>query len=204
VAEKLGLSHEQVWYRYHRARRELEEIGSALACGKHHPCQHDPLHEKSEKGQDLAQGKAASSVSPFITPSSLACQGGNCVDYAFQRLELGRRELNPEWKVEWNCDAVPRPVLYMRKTAIVAYAEICAPGEFVNAHWPRIVNAAIAAGIAAGIATIIATPTAALPIFQMEFHKQFPGKGSSAVEDKIQVALSATQEANSPWRVCKE
>jgi hypothetical protein len=92
----------------------------------------------------------------------------------------------------------------MRKTAIVAYAEICAPGEFVNAHWPRIVNAAIAAGIAAGIATIIATPTAALPIFQMEFHKQFPGKGSSAVEDKIQVALSATQEANSPWCVCKE
>jgi RNA polymerase sigma factor (sigma-70 family) len=31
VSEKLGLSHEQVWYRYHRARRALAEIGSALA-----------------------------------------------------------------------------------------------------------------------------------------------------------------------------
>jgi RNA polymerase sigma factor (sigma-70 family) len=31
VAKMLGLSHQQVWYRYHRARRELEDIGSALA-----------------------------------------------------------------------------------------------------------------------------------------------------------------------------
>jgi RNA polymerase sigma factor (sigma-70 family) len=37
VAEKLGLSNEQVWYRYHRARRELEEIGSALARGDRSP-----------------------------------------------------------------------------------------------------------------------------------------------------------------------
>ena len=29
VAEKLGLSQEQVWYRFHRARREMEEIGSS-------------------------------------------------------------------------------------------------------------------------------------------------------------------------------
>jgi RNA polymerase sigma factor (sigma-70 family) len=34
VAEKLGLSHDQVWYRLHRTRRELEEIGSELDCGK--------------------------------------------------------------------------------------------------------------------------------------------------------------------------
>ncbi|MBI3410584.1 MAG: sigma-70 family RNA polymerase sigma factor [Planctomycetes bacterium] len=31
VAEALGLSHEQVWYRYHRARREAEQIGSSLS-----------------------------------------------------------------------------------------------------------------------------------------------------------------------------
>jgi RNA polymerase sigma factor (sigma-70 family) len=31
VAETLGLSQEQVWYRYHRARRVFEEIGAVLA-----------------------------------------------------------------------------------------------------------------------------------------------------------------------------
>jgi hypothetical protein len=126
------------------------------------------------------------------------------VDYVFQKLELGRRDLNPEWKVEWNCDGLPRSVLYIRKMAIVAYAEICGPGDYITTHWPRIVNAAIAAGVAAGIATIIATPTAALPIFQVEFHKQMQDKGASTVDDKIQVALSAKQEANGPWCVCKD
>ncbi len=126
------------------------------------------------------------------------------MDYVFQRLELGRRELTPEWKVEWNCDALPRPVLYIRKLALVAYAEMCGSGDFMNTHWPRIVNAAIAAGVAAGIATIIATPTAALPIFQTEFLKQLQGKGGSAIDETIQVALSAKQEANGPWCVCKE
>jgi hypothetical protein len=126
------------------------------------------------------------------------------VDYVFQRLELGRRELSPEWKVEWNCDALPKSVLYIRKMAIVAYAEICGPGDWVNVHWPRIVNAAIAAGVAAGIATIIATPTAALPIFRTEFHKQLQGKGGNTGDERIQVALSAKREANGPWCVCKD
>jgi RNA polymerase sigma factor (sigma-70 family) len=205
VAEKLGLSNEQVWYRYHRARRELEVIGSALVRGKRspQPVEHTPC-EKTKKNQEFAQGKRASSVSRRDCPSSLADQGGNCVDYVFQKMELGRRELNPEWKVEWNCDAEPRPVLYIRKTAIVAYAEMCGHGDFINAHWPRIVNAAIAAGVAAGIATIIATPTAALPIFQTEFHKQLQGKGGSAAEENMQVALSAKLEANGPWCICKD
>jgi hypothetical protein len=193
-----------VWYRYHRARRELEEIGTALAHGTRSPHRiNDPLHEKTEKNQEFAQGKAASAVSRNGAPTSLARQGGNCVDYVFQRLELGRRELIPERKVEWNCDALPRPILYIRKIAIVAYAEMCGSGDFMNSHWPRIVNAAIAAGVAAGIATIIATPTAALPIFQTEFHKQLHSKGGSAGDEKIQVALSARQEANGPWCVCK-
>jgi hypothetical protein len=126
------------------------------------------------------------------------------VDYVFQRVELGRRELIPEWKVEWNCESLPRSVLYIRKLAIVAYAEICGPVDFVNTHWPQIVNAAIAAGVAAGIATIIATPTAALPIFQTEFHKQLRGKGGSAIDEGIEIALSAMQEPNGPWCVCKD
>jgi len=126
------------------------------------------------------------------------------VDYVFQRLELGRRELNPEWKVEWNCNNSPRPVLYIRKMAIVAYAEICGPGEVINTHWPRIVNAAMAAGVAAGIATIIATPTAALPIFQTEFLKHLHGKGASVLDEIVQVALSAKLEANGQWCVCKD
>jgi RNA polymerase sigma factor (sigma-70 family) len=204
VAQRLGLSHEQVWYRYHRARRELEAIGSALACGRRSPCQvDDPPHEEKKKNQEFAQGKPACSVSRSVAASSRPVQGGKWVDYVFQRLELGRRELNPEWKVEWICEGEPKPALYIRKTAIVAYAEICGPGEFINAHWPRIANAAITAGVAAGIATIIATPTGALPIFRTEFRKQLQGKGSGALDEKIQVAVSATQEANGPWRMCE-
>jgi hypothetical protein len=199
VAEALGLSHEQVWYRYHRARREVEALGAAWTRGKM-----TSLRERKEKGQGPAQGTGYSAVSRSVGPSFLRRRGGHCVDYVFQRLELGRRESNPEWKVEWNCDALPRPVLYIRKMAIVAYAEICGPGDFISAHWPRIVTAAIAAGVAAGLATIIATPTAALPIFQTEFRKHFQGKANSAVEDKIWVALSAKHEAHGPWCECKD
>jgi RNA polymerase sigma-70 factor (ECF subfamily) len=206
VAEQLGLSHEQVWYRYHRARREVAEIASEWSRGQSAPLpQHtDPSREKKEKIQDSAQGNPHSYVSQNVGPKSPARQGGHCVDYVFQRLELGRRELNPEWKVEWNCDGEPRPMLYIRKTAIVAYAELCGPGDYINTHWPRIVNAAIAAGVAAGIATIIATPTAALPIFRTEFQKHLLGNGAGAANEKIQVALSAKQEANGPWCVCKD
>lgn len=205
VAEKLGLSHEQVWYRYHRARRELEEIGLALAAGRCSPAPvQAALHQKKVKGQEPAQARATSSVSRSVGPCPRARHGGHRVDYVFQRLELGRRELTPEWKVEWNCDHLPKPVLYIRKVAIVAYAEICGSGDFITTHWPRIVNAAIAAGVAAGIATIIATPTAALPVFRTEFHKQLQGKGGGAVEELIQVALSAMQEPSGPWCVCKD
>jgi RNA polymerase sigma factor (sigma-70 family) len=205
VAERLGLSHEQVWYRYHRARRELEEIGSALARGQHAPHSVDDATQgKRTPDQKSAQGTVASSVSRNGTPSCHGGGGGNCVDYVFQKLELGRRELNPEWKVEWNCDGLPKPMLYIRKMAVVAYAEICGCGDFITANWPRIANAAITAGVAAGIATIVATPSAALPIFQTEFHKQLQGKGGSAVDERIQVALSARPEANGPWCVCKD
>jgi len=205
VAQELGLSNQQVWYRYHRARREAQLIGSTWTRGQGSlAIQENPSLEKKKNEQNSAQGTEAISVSRNIGPSSHACHGGNCVDYVFQKLELGRRELNPEWKVEWDCDGVPKPVLYIRKTAIVAYAEICGPAETVNAHWPRIVNAAITAGVSAGIATIIATPSAALPIFQTEFQKHMQAKGGNGTDSKIQVALSAKQEANGPWCGCRE
>ena len=204
VAEKLGLSQEQVWYRYHRARREAEGIASSWLRGQCAPRPHNKTpQEKNGDGEEFAQEKLACCVSRNIHSSSISRQGAHCVDYVFQRLELGRREFNPEWKVEWNCEtAPPRPVLYVRKSAIVAYAEICGTTEFINTHWPRIANAAIAAGVAAGIATIIATPTAALPIFQAEFHRQLHGKIKGTAEEKIQIALSAKQEANCPWCLC--
>ena len=68
------------------------------------------------------------------------------MDFVFQRLELGRRELVREWKVEWIFDGLPRPVLYMRKTATVAYAEICGSADFINTDRPRIANAATRSG----------------------------------------------------------
>jgi len=205
VASALGLSHEQVWYRVHRARRELEEIVSGMACGR--LVQHsngNSFHERTEKPPESAQAAAPSSVSRNAEFSSLGRHGGSCVDYVFQRLELGRRELMPEWKVEWNCDPLPKPVLYIRKLSMVAYAELCGCEDFINIHWPRIVNAAIAAGVAAGVATIMATPTAAVPIFQSEFYKRLQGKGDCAAEEKIRVSLSARQEGNGPWCVCKD
>jgi RNA polymerase sigma-70 factor (ECF subfamily) len=205
VAERLGLTHEQVRYRYHRARRELEEIGAAWSRGQRslRPTD-DQVCEGIEKMPGGAQQKFDASVPRGVNSSSPTYQGVCCVDYVFQRLELGRRELTPEWKVDWDCGSSPKPVLYLRKTAVVAYAEICGCEEFVVAHWPRVVNAAIAAGVAAGIATIIATPSAALPVFRAEFCKQLYGKAGGVGDENIYIALSAKQEANGPWSECKD
>lgn len=64
VAEKLGLSHEQVWYRYHRACREAQAIGLACAHGQRVPQTHDHApHEKTGKEEKSAQGTAVFSVS---------------------------------------------------------------------------------------------------------------------------------------------
>jgi RNA polymerase sigma factor (sigma-70 family) len=205
VAQRLNLSQQQVWYRYHRARRELATIGIALANGEPAPIATNGSSREEKKNQEKpAQGNLLGSVSRSISPSFLARQGGPCVDYVFQRLELGRRELTPEWKVEWKCDETPRPVLYIRKMAMVAYAEICGPEELVTANWPRIVNAAIAAGVASGIATIIATPTAALPVFRAELQKHLNGKGPAGTDNQLQLALSAHREPNGPWMECKQ
>lgn len=203
VAAALGLNVEQVWYRYHRARRELEGLGAAWARGGAlgRVARRGVVEEEKQNAEESAQGNGADSVSRNVRFSSLAFAGSPCVDYVFQRVELGRRELSPEWKIEWNCETAPKPVLFIRKCAVVAYAEICGPSDLIAAHWPRIVSAALGAGVAAGIATIIATPTAALPVFQTEFRRQLGGRG--AEEERVQVALSARQEANGPWVECK-
>jgi RNA polymerase sigma factor (sigma-70 family) len=203
VAKELGLSHERVWYRFHRANREFESIRSDLAIGRWMPRDQSLLNSETNKNsQEFAQGKADHSVSRNSIADFLAREGGNCVDLVFQRLELGRRDLMSEWKVEWDCSGAPRSSLYARKIAVVAHAEMCGPADFINAHWPRIVNAAIAAGAATGIATIVATPSAALPIFHTEFHRRLDTNGSGAAKESIQVALSANPEPNGPWYKC--
>ena len=74
VAETLGLSHQQVWYRYHRARRLFEDLGSALAGQRRLPRRHDdPPHKRTVKAKESAQGKAVPSVSRSV--GSLAGQG---------------------------------------------------------------------------------------------------------------------------------
>lgn len=199
VAETLGLKTEQVWYRYHRARRLLESMRTSLTgCGGVGAV----VQLEDKEAKKSAQGIGHSAVSPTIEVSSLDRTGGHGVDYVFQRVELGRRESGPEWKVEWNGGATPKPTLHIRKCAVVAYAELCGPTDVFTSLWPRIVSAAVAAGVAAGIATIIATPTAAMPVFQSEFHRQMQIKPGGD-EDRIQVALSARQEANGPWFECK-
>jgi RNA polymerase sigma factor (sigma-70 family) len=212
VAVKLGLSHQQVWYRFHRARQELAEICATLARGQRltHRADHPPQErkvkdeeiEKTETDQKTAQGMSAISVSRNVGECRLWSEGGNSVDLVFRKVELGRSILVPEWKVEWDFTSSPTPVLLQRKLSIVAFAEICGPEDGINNHWPRIVNAAVTAGVAAGIATIIATPTAALPVFRNEFKKLLQGKGGNGIGDDIHVALSASQEANGPWCVC--
>ncbi len=205
VATMLGITSEQVWNRSHRIKQMLEQLGLALEQDvSSSSILNNRVPEKKEKVQESAQGKSPGSVSPVNKQSSPPRPGVHLVDYVFQRVELGRRELTPEWNVEWSHEDVPRSKLYIRKTAIVAYAELCGTTEFIHTHWPQIVNAAIAAGVAAGIATIIATPTAALPIFQVEFLKQLNGKVGGGVDGRLQIALSAKQEANGPWCLCKE
>jgi RNA polymerase sigma factor (sigma-70 family) len=204
VARRLGITNQQVWYRYHRARKEMEEIGAILADRGRRPELAGAPEEIIPNNRKSAQANGASAVSGGVHPRALVRHGDNCVDYFIQKLELGRRELSPEWKVEWNHDAFPRPVLFIRKAALVAYAEMCGSAEYIQANWPRIVNAAISAGVAAGIVTIITTPTAALPVFASEFAKQFRAKGSGVQDERIQVALSARMEPGGPWSECKD
>jgi RNA polymerase sigma factor (sigma-70 family) len=205
VAEELKLSHEQVWNRYSRGRQQLKEITESLIDGKRLLHQAEELSPpKRQQFQDNLRGRPGKSVSRSKGKSDPLGQGGSSVDLVFKRLEVGRRSLNPEWKVEWNTDHTPTPILYIRKLSMVAYAEMCGPEEAMNDHWAQIANAAVAAGVAAGIATIVATPTAAVEVFRAEFENRLCEKTGREVADQIHVGLSALQEPNGPWCVCKE
>jgi RNA polymerase sigma factor (sigma-70 family) len=68
VAESLGISPRQVWYRYHRARRDLEAIGAALARFHGLPRSLDALpQEENKKSQESAQGETPIAVSRIVT-----------------------------------------------------------------------------------------------------------------------------------------
>jgi len=151
----------------------------------------------------MAQGNTAFFVSRNAIQGMRSDKGGG-VDFIFKKVELGRRALAPEWKVEWDSGESPTPRLFVRKLSIVAYAEICGPEDGIDNDWPRVVNAAVTAGVAAGLATILATPIAALPVFRTEFKKQLQGKAGNEIGEAIHVALSASQEANGPWCACNE
>ena len=225
VAARLGLTSEQVRVRFHRARRELAKIGETWSGDRDDsrhsvpgglrlrvPSRQDAKavgENKIKKVHNGAQQTATPHVPQFVG-LSFPQDGDNRVDYVFQKLELGRRELTSEWKVEWSSDETHKPVSFIRRSALVAYAEICGHEKFVTSNWPRIVNAALAAGIAAGIATIIAAPALATAVFRTEFYKQLQtttldtgdndGGRMSGSQNDIQIALSACQEANGPWK----
>jgi RNA polymerase sigma factor (sigma-70 family) len=204
VAEKLGLSAEQVWYRCHRARYQLRRTLRDLRVADANAVMAAELSEKTGKTPESAQGGATSAVSRINGRRSLLGQEGCAVDFVLKRLELGRQSTNPEWKVEWKYEHGPEPTLYIRKLSMVAYAEICGPEEVINAHWPQIANAAMAAGVAAGVATIMATPTLALSVFRSEFCKHLCAKTHKEVSESLRVALSTQQEPNGPWGGCRE
>lgn len=113
------------------------------------------------------------------------------------RTDIGAVDGVPEFKVEWEGSPIPLPVLYTRKSRIVAYAEICAPDDLVNQVWNDIVQCAAGAA-ATSVAAIIASPVAALPAFKAAFIACM-GTKIGARADDINVALSTQQESDPVW-----
>ncbi|MBM9616006.1 hypothetical protein JWJ90_17185 [Desulfobulbus rhabdoformis] len=120
------------------------------------------------------------------------------MSYACRQLELGRTGLVAESKVKWEGSPIPQPYIYYRTTSTVAYAELCAPGDVLDAHWSEIVAAAISAGKAVGVERIANEPYTALEAFTASFNEQL-GLGGVAGGDKILITLSARQQPNKEW-----
>jgi len=115
-----------------------------------------------------------------------------------RRVEIGRSGSTPETMVKWEGSPIPAPYMYFRTTSTVAYAEICAPGDLLNASWGDVVGCAIAAGETVGISLIIADPIATLATFELAFKSCAVAKiGGHA--DRIQVSLSTGQQPNKDW-----
>lgn len=120
------------------------------------------------------------------------------MSYACRQLELGRTGLVAESKVKWEGSPLPAPYIYYRTSSTVAYAEFCAPGDMLDAHWGDIVASAMMAAQAIGVEKIADEPYTALAAFQSSFQTLLAEKG---VEEggTILISLSARQQPNKEW-----
>nr|WP_320010453.1 hypothetical protein [uncultured Desulfobulbus sp.] len=120
------------------------------------------------------------------------------MSYACRQLELGRTGMVAESKVKWEGSPIPQPYVYYRTTSTVAYAELCAPGAVLDAHWSEIVSAALSAGKGVGVGKIAEEPYTALAAFESSFKEQL-SLGGIPGGDEILVTLSARQQPNKEW-----
>jgi len=120
------------------------------------------------------------------------------MSYACRQLELGRTGLVAESKVKWEGSPIPAPYFYYRTSSTVAYAEFCAPGDILEAHWSDIVTAAMVATKAVGVEKIADEPYTSLAAFTSSFHTLLAEKGV-AEGGKILISLSARQQPNKEW-----
>ena len=120
------------------------------------------------------------------------------MSYACRQLELGRSGLVGESKVKWEGSPIPAPYIYYRTSSTVAYAEFCASGDILEAHWGDIVAAAMVAAQAVGVERIADEPYTALTAFESTFQTVLAEKGVLQ-GGKILVSLSARQQPNKEW-----
>lgn len=120
------------------------------------------------------------------------------MSYACRQLELGRIGLIPESKVQWEGSPIPAPYVYYRTSSTVAYVELCAPGELLEAHWSDIVSAAVTAAKAVGIDKIVDEPYTTLTTFESSFQSLLVNNGVTE-GGKILLTLSARQQPNNEW-----
>nr|WP_321465313.1 hypothetical protein [uncultured Desulfobulbus sp.] len=120
------------------------------------------------------------------------------MSYACRQLELGRTGLVAESKVKWEGSPIPAPYIYYRTSSTVAYAEFCAPGDLLDAHWGDIVASAIMAAKAVGVDKIADEPYTTLAAFESSFQTLLAEAGV-AEGGKILISLSARQQPNKEW-----
>ncbi|MGD9947206.1 MAG: hypothetical protein AB7U29_01860 [Desulfobulbus sp.] len=120
------------------------------------------------------------------------------MSHTCRQLELGRIGMVAESKVKWEGSPIPAPYIYYRTSSTVAYAEFCAPGDMLDAHWAEIVASAMMATKAVGVEKIADEPYTALAAFESTFQTLLAEKG--VVEGgKILISLSARQQPNKEW-----
>ena len=119
--------------------------------------------------------------------------------YVCRQLELGRSGMVSESMVKWEGNVVPVvPHVYYRTISTAAYAEFCAPGDILEAHWPAVVAAAMSATEAVGLAKIAEDPDGALPAFQESF-QDILTETRGVDGAKVLITLTARQQPNEDW-----